>query len=161
MLNLMTGASDHSTANQQTYLNYAFNHSRYVAKAGAEGDGWANAIAHYSGVPYQITAYSTFAAAIKAAATRLRITDKPVGLIVKEGHHAWVMAGFTSTGDDPAISQNFTVTSVTIMAPDYGRITYDPVPGSVVSIAYMQSKLTPYTDDFPTIWDHQYVIINP
>jgi len=25
----------------------------------------------------------------------------------------------------------------------------------------MQTKLTPYTDDFPTIWDHQYVIMQP
>jgi hypothetical protein len=161
MINLMTGAADHSTANQQVYITYAFNHSRYVARAGSEIDGWANAVTHYSGVAYQVTAYPNYTAALKAAATRMRLTDKPVGLVVMEGHHAWVMAGFTSTGDDPAVSQNFTLTSLTIMAPDYGRISYDPVPGTVVSIAYMGGKLTGYTDDFPTIWDHQYAIINP
>jgi hypothetical protein len=161
MINLITGRADHSSANQGAYLNYAYSHSRYKAKAGAEVDGWANAVTYYSGVPYQVSAYPTFTAAMKAAATRMRLTDKSVGLVVMEGHHAWVMAGFTSTGDDPAVSQNFTLTSVTIMAPDYGRISYDPVPGSVVSLAYMQGKLTGYTDDFLTIWDHQYVIVNP
>jgi hypothetical protein len=47
------------------------------------------------------------------------------------------------------------------MAPDYGTISYDPAPGSLESMAVMATKLTPYTDDFPTIWDHQYVIIAP
>jgi len=161
MLNLVTGSSSHSAANQRTYVSYAFHHSIYVAKEGAEADGWANVLTAYGAGSYSVGAYPTFAAAIKAAATRMRLTDKPVGLIVMEGHHAWVMAGFTSTGDDPAVSQNFTVTTLTIMAPFYGGIRYDPVPGSLESMAYMQTKLTPYTDDFPTIWDHQYVIMQP
>ena len=91
----------------------------------------------------------------------MRVTGKPVGLVVKEGHHAWVMAGFSSTGDDPAVDQDFTVTNITVMAPDYGTISYDPAPGSVESIAYLQSKLDGYTDDFPTIWDRTFVIIQP
>jgi hypothetical protein len=162
MLNLVTGASDHSSANQGTYVSYAINHSIYVAKsAGAEGDGWANALTAYGAGKYSITGYPTVAAALKAAATRMRVTGKPVGLVVMEGHHAWVMAGFTSSGDDPSVSQNFTLTSVIIMAPDYGSISYDPAPGSAESMSYMATKLTGYTDDFPTIWDHQFVIIQP
>jgi hypothetical protein len=161
ILNLVTGASDHSSASQSAYVSYAFNHSIYVAKEGVEADGWANAVTHSGAGFYSIVAYPTFAAAMKAAATRMRITGKPVGLVVQEGHHAWVMAGFTSVGDDPATSQNFTVTSATIMAPDYGTISYDPAPGSVESMSYMAVKLDGYTDDFPTIWDHQFVIIQP
>ena len=162
MLNLVGGASDHSSANQGTYVSYAIGHSIYVAKSpGAEGDGWANALTAYGTGSYSISGYPTMAAALKAAATRMRITGKPVGLVVMEGHHAWVMAGFASSGDDPALSQNFTLTSVTIMAPDYGSISYDPAPGSVESIAYMRTKLTGYTDDFPTIWDGKFAIIEP
>jgi hypothetical protein len=161
MLNIVTGASDHAAANQGTYLRYAFSHSRYVATAGAEGDGWANAATAYGAGFFSIVAYPTFDGAIKAAATRMRITGKPVGLIVMEGHHAWVMAGFTSVGDDPAVSQSFTVTSLTIMAPFYGPLAYDPAPGYVASIAYMRTKLTPYTDDYPTIWDGGFVLIQP
>jgi hypothetical protein len=161
MLNLVTGASDHAAASQGTYMSYAFSHSLYVARIGAEGDGWANAVTAYGAGFYSIVAYTSFDAAIKAAATRMRVTGKPVGLIVMEGHHAWVMAGFTSTGGDPAVSQAFTVTSLTIMASYYGSISYDPPPGYVASIGYMRTKLTPYTDDFPTIWDRGFVIIQP
>ena len=161
MLNLVTGASDHAASNQGRYLSYAFGHSRYVATAGAEGDGWANAATAYGAGFYSIVAYPSFDAAIKAAATRMRITGKPVGLIVMEGHHAWVMSGFTSMGDDPAVSQAFAVTSLTIMAPFYGPLVYDPAPGYVASLDYMRSRLTPYTDDYPTIWDRGFVIIQP
>ncbi|HEX7613550.1 MAG TPA: hypothetical protein VF371_12325, partial [Candidatus Limnocylindrales bacterium] len=161
MLNLVTGASDHAAANQGTYMSYAYSHSLYVARIGAEGDGWANAATAYGAGFYRIVAYTSFDAAIKAAATRMRVTGKPIGLIVMEGHHAWVMAGFTSTGGDPAVSQAFTVTRLTIMASYYGSLAYDPAPGYVASIDYMRTKLTPYTDDYPTIWDGGFVIIQP
>jgi hypothetical protein len=162
MLNLVGGASDHSSTNQGTYVSYAISHSVYVAKsAGAEIDGWANALTAYGAGSYTVEAFSTPDAALKAAATRMRVTGKPVGLVVMEGHHAWVMAGFASSGDDPAVSQNFSLTSVTIMASDYDSIGYDPAPGSLESIAYMKTKLTGYTDDFPTIWDGKFVIIEP
>jgi hypothetical protein len=161
MLNLVTGASDHAAATQGTYMSYAYNHSLYVARIGAEGDGWANATNAYGAGFYRIVAYTSFEAAIKAAATRMRVTGKPVGLIVMEGHHAWVMVGFTSTGGDPAVSQAFTVTSLTIMAPFYGPLAYDPAPGYVASLDYMRTKLTPYTDDYPTIWDGGFVVIQP
>jgi hypothetical protein len=161
MLNIITGASDHSSANQSAYMSYAFYHSAYVARVGAELDGWANALNNYGAGAYSPVGYGSSYEALKAAATRMRVTGKPIGLVVMEGHHAWVMAGFTSVGDDPAVSQNFTVTSVTVMAPFYGSIAYDPAPGSVASMAYMAGKLTPYTDDFPTIWDGKYMIIQP
>jgi len=163
MLNLVTGASDHASANQGAYVSYALYHSMYWAKGGvgAEIDGWANALTAYGAGTYAVAAYTTQDAAFKAAATRMRITGKPVGLVVMAGHHAWVMAGFNSSGDDPARSQNFTLTSIVVMAPDYGTISYDPAPGSVESMAYMDTKLTGYTDDFPTIWDGKYAIITP
>jgi hypothetical protein len=163
MLNLVTGVSDHSSTNQGTYVSYAYHHSLYLAKGGvgAEIDGWANAATAYGAGTYAVAAYTTQDAALKAAATRMRISGKPVGLVVMEGHHAWVMAGFTSTGDDPALGQNFTLTSVVVMAPDYGTISYDPAPGAAESIAYMKTKLTGYTDDFPTIWDGKFAIIAP
>lgn len=162
MLNLITGASDHSSSNQSTYMSYAVSHSQYVAQGGgAEIDGWANTLTHFGAGTYAAVAPPSFDAAVKEAATRMRITGKPVGLVVMEGHHAWVMAGFTSTGGDPATTQAFTVTSVTVMAPDYPLIAYDPAPGSQLSIATLATKLTPYTDDFPTSWDGGYAIIEP
>jgi hypothetical protein len=161
MLNIVTGASDHSSTTQSAYMSYAFSHSQYVARVGAEVDGWANALTHVGLGAYSVAGYGTSYEAIKAAATRMRVTGAPVGLVVMEGHHAWVMAGFTSVGEDPSVSQNFAVTSVIVMASYYGSSAYDPAPGSVESLDYMAAKLTPYTDDFPTIWDGQYVIIQP
>jgi hypothetical protein len=161
MINVVTGTSDHSSANQGAYVDYAYNHSQYVARVGAEVDGWANALTHYGAGTYSVGAYGTFEAAIKAAATRMRVTGKPVGLVTMEGYHAWVMAGFTQVGEDPSVSQNFAVTAVIAMAPNYGLSAYDPAPGSVESMDYMAGKLTPYVDDYPTIWDGQYVIIQP
>jgi hypothetical protein len=161
MINVVAGTSDHSSANQGAYVDYAYNQSQYVARVGAEVDGWANALTHYGAGTYSVGAYGTFEAAIKAAATRMRVTGKPVGLVTMEGYHAWVMAGFTQVGEDPSVSQNFAVTAVIVMAPNYGLSAYDPAPGSVESMDYMAGKLTPYVDDYPTIWDGQYVIIQP
>jgi hypothetical protein len=161
MLNIVTGASDHSGASQSTYMSFAFSNSRYVARVGAEVDGWAAALTYFGAGAYGAAGYGTAYAAVKAAVTRMRVTGKPVGLVVMEGHHAWVMAGFTSVGDDPSVSQNFTVTSVTAMAPLYPSMAYDPAPGSAESMEYMAARLTPYTDDYPTIWDGEYVIIQP
>ncbi len=161
MLNTVTGASDHTSSTQSAYMSYAFAHSQYVARIGAEVDGWANALTYFGAGAYAAAGYVTADAAIKAAATRMRVTGKPVGLVVMEGHHAWVMAGFTSVGDDPSVSQDFAVTSVIVMASYYGSSAYDPPPGSGESMDYMAGKLTPYTDDYPTIWDGQYVIVQP
>jgi hypothetical protein len=161
MINLITGGTSRGGADQYTYVSYAYYHSRYVARIGAEVDGWANALTHYGGGTYTVGAYGTFDEAIKVAATRMKITGKPVGLVSMEGHHAWVMAGFTSTGGDPSVSRDFTVTSVTVMAPFFGSIAYDPAPGAAVSMGYLSTRITPYTDDFRTIWDGKYVIIQP
>jgi hypothetical protein len=161
MLNLATGDSDRGASRQGSYESYAYVHSRYRAWIGAEADGWANALTYYGAGSYSVGAYATFDAATKAAVTRMRLTGKPVGLVAMDGRHAWVMAGFTATGDDPAVSQAFEVASVTIMAPFAGSIAYDPAPGAEVSLSYLATKLTPYRDDYPTIWDGKYVIIEP
>jgi hypothetical protein len=163
MLNVVDGTSDHSASAQGIYVAHGYSHSRYVARAGTEVDGWANALTAYGAGSYSVVAYPSFDAAIKAAATRMRVTGKPVGLVVMEGHHAWVMAGFTSTGSDPAVSQAFTVTSLTIMASHYAfsSSTYDPAPGYVASLDYLRTKVTPYTDDYPTIWDGRFVLVQP
>jgi hypothetical protein len=159
--NLVIGASAHDGYSQALYVAYSYLHSQYVARAGAEVDGWAATLTHLGVGFYKVGAYDTFDSAVKAAATRLRITSKPVGVVTMEGRHAWVMVGFESQGDDPAFSQSFTVTSVTVMAPLAGRLAYDPAPGVAQGVAYLTTKLTPYADDFPTIWDGKYVIIEP
>jgi hypothetical protein len=159
--NIVWGASDHNGTRQAIYVAYSYLHSQYIAQAGAEVDGWAATLTHYGVGFYKVGAYDTFDEAVKVAASRLRVTGKPVGLVTLEGHHAWVMVGFTSVGDDPSLSQEFSVKSIVVMAPNAGIRAYDPLPGTSQDVAYMATKITPYTDDFPTIWDGKYVIIEP
>ena len=55
--------------------------------------------------------------AFKAAATAIRLTGRPVALLVWRGAHNWVMSGFRSTAD-PALGDAFKVTA----PPDRGRL---------------------------------------
>ena len=52
--------------------------------------------------------------------TSLRKTRLPVGITVSHGNHAWVLTGFTATAD-PAKTSHFTVTSVRVVGPLWGR----------------------------------------
>jgi hypothetical protein len=72
--------------------------------------------------PYRVVAIRTFVAAVATAARTIRLTGRPVGLLVWHGAHAWVMSGFTATAD-PARTRAFGVTSVRISDPWYPRAT--------------------------------------
>jgi hypothetical protein len=52
----------------------------------------------------------------------MRFTNKPAGLWVWNGEHAWVVSGFTSTAD-PAYTDAFDVTGVWVEDPWYGRVS--------------------------------------
>ena len=56
------------------------------------------------------------------AARQMRLTGKPVGLLVWRGAHAWVMSGFKATAD-PAYTDDFDVTAVWIEDPWHGRVS--------------------------------------
>lgn len=61
-------------------------------------------------------------AAIAAAARALRMTGRPVGLLVWRGAHAWVVSGFRATAD-PAYTGDFTVTHLHVVDPWYPRVS--------------------------------------
>jgi hypothetical protein len=52
----------------------------------------------------------------------MRLTGKPVGLLVWAGAHAWVMSGFKATAD-PLLTDDYTVTHVWIEDPWAGRVS--------------------------------------
>jgi len=79
--------------------------------------GWA-ALLSEEGYPYEVRAYESRLAALRAAATALRVTSRPVGIIAWKGVHSWVMTGFTATAD-PATTKRFTVTEAYVMDPWY------------------------------------------
>ena len=52
------------------------------------------------------------------AAEAIRATERPVGLVMWRGRHAWVMSGFESTAD-PAKADDFKVTGIRVLDPLY------------------------------------------
>jgi hypothetical protein len=79
--------------------------------------GWA-ALLTEKGYPYELRVYDTRNEAIRAAATALRATRRPVGILAWAGVHSWVMTGFTATRD-PASGRSFTVTTAYVLDPWY------------------------------------------
>ena len=57
------------------------------------------------------------------AATALRATNRPVGLLAWKGAHSWVMTGFQSTYDPRYYPGYFTVTGAYIVDPFYPRLS--------------------------------------
>jgi hypothetical protein len=96
---------------------------------GASGHGWATVLNEMGVGPYELTSFRDYGLALREAALALRITERPVGLIVWRGRHAWLMSGFTSLGD-PAVDKDFTVTGIHVLDPLYphGDDVWGPSP---------------------------------
>ena len=123
MINIMSPGADEATATQKRYYALARKLSPPTLEgAGAEPGGWAAALDRLGYGPYAVAVEPTRVAAIHAAATALRMTGRPVGLLVWRGAHAWVMSGFRATAD-PARTDDFTVTHVFIEDVWYPRVS--------------------------------------
>jgi hypothetical protein len=79
--------------------------------------GWA-ALLTEEGYPYEVRAYPSRTTAMRAAATAIRTTGRPVGILAWTGIHSWVMTGFTATAD-PASTKSFGVPTAYVMDPWY------------------------------------------
>jgi hypothetical protein len=90
--------------------------------AGSEPEGWAGSLNRLGVGPYEVRAERTRAGAIEAAARAIRLTGRPVGLLIWRGAHAWVMSGFRATAD-PAYTDDFRVTHVYVVDPWYPRVS--------------------------------------
>lgn len=87
---------------------------------GSEPEGWAGTLNRLDYGPYAVVAKRTRGQALATAARAIRLTGRPVGMLVWRGAHAWVMTGFEATAD-PAWTDTFRVTSVRISDPWYPR----------------------------------------
>ena len=87
-----------------------------------------------------------YIAAVRVAADALRRTNRPVGLIVWRGAHAWVMSGFTATAD-PLVGPDYRITGVYIQDPWYPRVSsiWGPgqQPNSWISIDALKADFLP------------------
>jgi hypothetical protein len=123
MVNIMSPGADHTGRTQREYYALARGLSPPTLRGdGAEPEGWAEGLNQLGFGPYVVDVQPTRTAAIHVAARALRMTGRPVGLLVWTGAHSWVMSGFKATAD-PALTDDFTVTHVNIEDVWYPRIS--------------------------------------
>jgi hypothetical protein len=143
------------------------NHNRYEVPAadGVDPGGWAAGLRHLVDARYHVVASGTFTSALRSAVTNLRRTQRPVGLLVARGGHAWVLTGFTATAD-PAVTSRFTVTSVRVTGPLWGlqnrTYGYDMAPNRKLTVAQLRDFFTPWHyAGIRMWWEGRYVSIQP
>ncbi len=136
-LNMSTDKSHTSKADQQELWEMARDRS-FSPFGGANPTGWTAVLNDVGIGPYVLVSIPTLDEALDVAAKAIRATERPVGLVMWRGRHAWVMSGFESTAD-PGKSEDFDVTGIRVQDPLYpnGSSVWGPSPrpNSLVSPA--------------------------
>jgi hypothetical protein len=122
MLNIMGDSNDRSAAKQRKLQVLARTLSgptrEGFERQGASVRGWMGGLNQLGAGPYRLVGTTTLDEALRIAATAIRQTGKPVGLLVWRGRHAWVMSGFKATAD-PLTTPDFKVTAAMVLDPLY------------------------------------------
>ncbi len=133
MLNIERRGADRTAATQRRLQKIARSLSGPApagfVRQGASIRGWSAALTIESGTTYRMVGADSLDEAMRIAATAIRTWNRPVGLLVWRGRHAWVMSGFVATAD-PATTEDFRVTRAYILDPLYphGSKTWGPSP---------------------------------
>lgn len=167
MMNMIDLDTDRRTPTQRKLDRLARSLSTpRLRGAGSEPEGWAGSLNRLGAGPYEVRAERTRSAAIEVAARALRLTGRPVGLLIWRGAHAWVMSGFRATAD-PAYTDDFRVTHVRVVDPWYPRASsiWGPAkrPDSIVPVRRLAEDYLAWRR--PTVRypekDGRYVLVVP
>lgn len=168
MMNVMDrGATKASRAVQDRLYRLArrLSTDRLRGK-GAEPAGWARGLEHLGYGPYDVLVTGSRNAAVRAAARALRRTNRPVGLLVWRGAHAWVMTGFKATAD-PALTDKFRVTHVRIVDVWYPRVSSiwgaSVKPNTLVPVGKLPEDYLPWRRPlmrYPDM-DRRFILVAP
>ena len=142
MINMIAPTDDRSAAKQLSLQKLARHYSDILAprpgRLGASVRGWAAGLNELGFGEYVVVGYPTIDKALHAAAEAIRLTGRPVGLLVWRGRHAWVMSGFRATAD-PNAPGDFHVTDAYVLDPLYPAVSAtwgtSPAPGTRLSVA--------------------------
>jgi hypothetical protein len=141
-LNMATDESHTTRADQQALWEMARDRS-FSPFGGANPTGWTAVLNELGIGPYELVSIPTLDEALTTAAEAIRATNRPVGLVMWRGRHAWVMSGFESTVD-PRAADEFDVTGIRVLDPLYphGSSTWgsSPRPNSLVSPATLAEQ---------------------
>ena len=133
MLNIIGTKDDRSARTQLRLQNLARDLSgptrEGFRRKGASVRGWAAGLNQLEAGPYRLVGTTTIDEALRLAAASIRQTNRPVGLLVWRGRHAWVMSGFQATAD-PLRTSDYKVTAAIVMDPLYphGSSVWGPSP---------------------------------
>jgi hypothetical protein len=125
---------------------------------GANPFGWAQVLTEVGMGPYKVVSIADYGDALRTAARAIADTDRPVGLVMWSGRHAWVMSGFESLGD-PAQFPEFTVTGIRVQDPLYpygsGQWGPSPAPNSLLTPEQLATQFVAreprrWSSDLPT-----------
>jgi hypothetical protein len=151
MRNIVRHEERHGRTAQDRYFDYMRAHMRYAipVKQGVDPAGWTAGLRHYVDDRYRLVRSDTFGSLLRSAVRSLRRTNLPVALFVDHGNHGWVLHGFTATAD-PAVTSDFTVTSVRVSGPLWGlqnaTYGYDMKPNKKLTKAQLR--------DFVSRWHY-------
>ena len=147
MVNLVRHRSDRTTATQQRMISYAqaSDHGPWGPGGGTDVTGWISALRHFGAGKYRAVGARSPGAALRIAATAMRQTGRPAGMLVMEGRHAWVLHGFESRSD-PKRNRYATITSVRVSGPLYPiqqKHGYDLRPNTELSVRALAKFFQP------------------
>jgi len=127
--------------------------------------GWA-ALLTEEGYPYEVRSYPSRTTALRAAATAIQKTGRPVGILAWTGIHSWVMTGFTATAD-PATTRSFGVSTAYVMDPWYPWVSTrwprSEAPNAPRNTADLKANFLPFdlrSGPYPGR-DGQFVLVVP
>jgi hypothetical protein len=149
MLNMLRPGADR-TAGTQLHLQdlaRAWSPPRPIGRErrGASVVGWASGLNLVGAGPYLVVGTTTLDDAMQTAARAMRLTGKPVGLLMWRGRHAWVMSGFHATGDP--LKGDVRVTAAIVEDPLYPRDSRtwgpSPAPGEALSMSELGRQFVP------------------
>ena len=150
MLNIMNTKDDRSVKTQLSLQNLARELSGRRGdgreRKGASVRGWMGGLNQLGAGPYRLVGTETLDEALRLAAASIRSTNRPVGLLVWRGRHAWVMSGFHATAD-PRATSDYAVTAAIVMDPlyPYGSKVWgrSPKPREALSPSALGKQFVP------------------
>lgn len=159
MWNLIGGTSNTSYSRQKSLYKQIRAHNRYHYKThGNDVQGWSWALRKYTGQPYQWHAYTSKTAAINAIAAAIDATDRPVGITVHHGTHAWIVLGYKAS--DPADGQPRKILGFYVHGP-LGPGSRDPWKYRYMSMASFRKVYGFYHEKTrKVVWEHKYVLVS-
>lgn len=150
MLNMIRPRDDRSAETQRRLQELARSLSGERpdgrTRKGASVIGWTAGLNVHVGGSYRTAGAEDLQDTLRMAARAMRVTNRPVGLLMWRGRHAWVMAGFSATAD-PLLTQDFEVTRVIVLDPlyPYGSKTWgaSPKPRQALTVAQLGRQFVP------------------